>query len=109
MQNRLREIRKNLKLSQEKLAEICGISRVQVTRLETGRRKLSMENAARYSERLNTKFPDLNLTPIEFFYDLKDIGVENDREKELLKTFRGLSEKDQTKYLKMGQKFHDDT
>lgn len=101
MKNRIKIIRKNLKLSQEEFADICGISRVQVTRLETGTRRLSMENAALYADRLAAL--GHYFTPIEFFVDINEVGFKDEQEKELLETFRGLSDKERSEFLSMGE------
>lgn len=99
MQNRIKYIRENiLKITQEQLAEIFCINRVSVTRYETGKRTLEMKQAVEYSEKLEKA--GYCITPIEFF-----VGPENDKEQELLKTFRGLSDKEQSLYLSMGNTF----
>lgn len=104
MEHRMREIRKSLKLSQEKLAEILGISRVQVTRLETGRRGLSVRNAKRYAEILNEKF-ELSLDRMDFYLDMTKFGARDETELGLLNKYRGMSEGDRTKFAGMADNF----
>lgn len=107
MQNRVKIIRKSLKLSQEKFSELLGISRVQIARLETGARNLSMENAALYAQIISDQ-TDLTITPIEFFYDSDEISKNTSAdpsEQELLHAYRGMSDHDKAKYLQMGYVF----
>lgn len=42
--NRIKELRKELGLSQEKLANICELDRTYITSVENGRRNISIVN-----------------------------------------------------------------
>lgn len=65
---KIRRIRGNLGLSQEEIAKSLGISRVAVSQIENGDRKVSAEEVARLSRILNT--------PSDILLDLeKDIEI----------------------------------
>ena len=51
--NRIRELRKTLGISQEKLAEIAGIDRTYLASVENGKRNISIVNL----EKIITLFP----------------------------------------------------
>ena len=107
MSNQVKKIRNSLGLSQEEFADIVGISRVHLSRIETGKRGLSMKKASEFSESLEREGFGL-VTPIEFFVNGETSDTEvsiSDIEKELLNTFRGLSEREQEIYLNMGEAF----
>lgn len=53
MANRIREIRKNKKLTLEELADVSGISLTHLSRMESGKRGLSLENAIRVAKALD--------------------------------------------------------
>ncbi len=59
MKNKLGEIRKKVGLSQQKLADLADTNYVQISRLENGGRKLSVEWAERLAPHLNVKAQDL--------------------------------------------------
>ena len=64
----IRKIRENLSLSQEEIAKSLGISRVAVSQIENGERKVSAEELAKLSKILNT--------PSDILLDLeRDIEV----------------------------------
>ena len=50
---RIRKFREQLELSQEKLADLLGLSRVSVSQIENGERKISAEEVARLSKIFN--------------------------------------------------------
>ena len=52
--NNIRETRRKLGLTQAQLAELCGISRVSVVAIETGRFLPTIETALRLSQALDT-------------------------------------------------------
>ncbi len=52
MANRIREVRKNKKLTLEELAEASGISFTHLSRMESGKRGLSLENTIRVAKAL---------------------------------------------------------
>jgi transcriptional regulator with XRE-family HTH domain len=65
---KIRRIRENLDLSQEEIAKSLGISRVAVSQIENGDRKVSAEEIAKLSRILNT--------PSDILLDLeKDIEI----------------------------------
>ncbi len=64
--NRVRETRKNLGLTQAQLAELCGVSRVSIVAIETGRFLPTIETALRLSRALDTGLDDL--------FQLKEAG-----------------------------------
>lgn len=66
MENRLREIRKSLGLSGEKLAEIAGTTKVTISRLEKGDRRLSDHWIERIVTGLH-KAGHKHITPADFF------------------------------------------
>lgn len=49
----VKQIRQQKKLSQEKLAEMAGLDRTFVSLIERGRRRPTLESAARISKALN--------------------------------------------------------
>lgn len=55
MANRIREIRKSKKLTLEELADISGISFTHLSRMESGKRGLSLENAIRVAKALDVE------------------------------------------------------
>lgn len=83
MQNRLREIRKELGLTLQQLADIVGTSNQQIQRLESGERRLSDHWISRISEALK-------LEPYALIADPKTIIDEGDRE--LISRFSALTE-----------------
>ena len=50
--NRLRELRQQQSLSQEKLAFLCGLHRTYISDVEIGKRNISIENIERLSKAL---------------------------------------------------------
>jgi transcriptional regulator with XRE-family HTH domain len=51
--NRLREIRTQKNISQERLAELAGLDRTYVSKIERGQRNISLEVAARLARALD--------------------------------------------------------
>ncbi len=58
--SKLRQIRQNLKLSQEKLALLCNLDRSYIGGVERGERNISLVNIHKIAEALN-------ISPKEFF------------------------------------------
>jgi transcriptional regulator with XRE-family HTH domain len=56
--NRIRELRKNLELSQEALALKAEVDRTYVTDVENGRRNVSLEIMERLIKALNVSFTE---------------------------------------------------
>ena len=64
MQNRLKELRKAKGLTQEKLAEITGVSQSHIALLESNRRGLSFDNIEVFAKALGVK--PYELLPLEW-------------------------------------------
>ena len=60
--NRLRQIRQNMRLSQEELAHLCNLDRSYVGGVERGERNISLVNIHKIANALN-------ISPREFFND----------------------------------------
>ncbi|KAA5604243.1 helix-turn-helix transcriptional regulator [Roseospira marina] len=91
MENRIREWRKARGLTLKQLAERAGTSNQQISHLEKGRRRLSLEWMQRLAEALDCLPSDL----------LADSSQpRNERERALVELFRGLSEEQQEAFLK---------
>jgi transcriptional regulator with XRE-family HTH domain len=72
---KIKKIRESLDLSQERIAKLLGISRVAVSQIETGDRKISAEEIAKISRIFNT--------PSDILLDLeKDIEVILEKKKQ---------------------------
>ncbi len=56
---RLRELRKKVWFSQEKLAEISGLHRTYIWNVERWEKNISLENIAKIAKALNIKIKDL--------------------------------------------------
>ena len=50
LNERLRETRKNLHLSQEYVSKVIGINRTAIVEIEAGNRKVSVDELAKFSE-----------------------------------------------------------
>lgn len=50
---RIRDLRKQAGLTQEELAELSGISNTEISRIETGKREVSMKQATKLASALN--------------------------------------------------------
>ena len=59
MQNRLRQVRRDTKLTQQELSERIGVSRQTVISVERGRFKPSVELALKLAEALHVKVEEL--------------------------------------------------
>ena len=59
MGNRLREIRKSQRYSQEQLAQIAGVSRATISIIETGRCEMRMATMRKLAKALRCKPKDL--------------------------------------------------
>lgn len=87
---RLKESRKNLKLSQEYVAKVLGIHRTTVTAIESGVRKVSADELKMFSELYGVSINEL-------MYEEK----ENDEVKLFARTFSELSENDKKEILNL--------
>ena len=56
--NRIRELRKTLGISQEKLAEIAGIDRTYLASVENGKRNISIVNLEKIIVAVNVTISD---------------------------------------------------
>jgi len=55
----IRRKRKEMNISQEKLAELCGLHRTYVGAIERGERNVSLENMHRIAKALNLPISEL--------------------------------------------------
>ncbi|MFW5887734.1 MAG: helix-turn-helix domain-containing protein [Bacteriovoracia bacterium] len=56
--NRIKELRSKTGLSQEEFADIASIDRTYVTRLETGKRNVTLQSLQKIIKALNTTYCD---------------------------------------------------
>ena len=54
----VRKLRQAQKMSQEELAERCGLHRTYISDIELGKRNVSLENIGRLAAALNRPLPD---------------------------------------------------
>lgn len=57
--NKLKEMRENKRFTQEKLAELSGVSRQTIISIETGKYVPSLELAIKFAKIFNCKVEDL--------------------------------------------------
>lgn len=55
---RIKELRLDNKLTQEKFAELCGLDRTYITSLERGQRNISIVNLEKITNALNISLRD---------------------------------------------------
>ena len=55
----VRTIRQNKKMSQEELADLCGLHRTYISDIELGKRNVSLENIDKISHALQVKKSEL--------------------------------------------------
>lgn len=55
----IRNIRQDKHISQEDLADKCGLHRTYISDIELGKRNVSFENMIKISHALNTKLSDI--------------------------------------------------
>lgn len=90
MENRIRELRQAKGLTIKRLAELVRTSNQQISHLEKGHRRLTLEWMARIADALACHPSDL----------LKGgTRLENDRERAMIELFRGLSDEQQEAFL----------
>ena len=90
MENRIKELRKAGGLPLKKLAELVGTSNQQISHLEKGRRRLTLEWMERIAKALNCQPADL----LGNFSQIQD-----EKERAMLELFRGLSEEQKEAFL----------
>lgn len=66
MENRVKEIRTSMNLSQQRLAKLLGVSDATIARYETGTRNLSIDRAIQYGKILNIDWK-------EFYTDTAEV------------------------------------
>ncbi|WP_297022434.1 helix-turn-helix domain-containing protein [Thalassospira sp.] len=90
VENRIKKKRKARGLTLKQLAEIVGVSNQQISHLENGRRRLSVEWLLRIAEALECQPSDLLVEP----------GKPHDaRERAIIELFRELSEEQQEAFM----------
>ncbi|MEO2237812.1 helix-turn-helix transcriptional regulator [Dorea sp. YH-dor226] len=55
----VRTIRQNKKISQEELADLCGLHRTYISDIELGKRNVSLENIDKIAQALQVKKSEL--------------------------------------------------
>ena len=90
MDNRMTELRKATGLTIQRLAELVGTSNQQISHLEKGHRRLTLEWMERIAEALECHPSDLLSGGTR---------LENDRERAMIELFRGLSDEQQEAFL----------
>ncbi|MBO6824468.1 MAG: helix-turn-helix transcriptional regulator [Thalassospira sp.] len=90
MDNRITELRKAKGLTIKRLAELVGTSNQQISHLEKGHRRLTLEWMERIAEALECHPSDLLSGGTR---------LENDRERAMIELFRGLSDEQQEAFL----------
>ena len=91
MENRIRELRKARGLTLKRMAELLGTSNQQISHLEKGRRRLTLEWMERIAEVLECHPSDLLIGGSR---------LRNEKERAMIELFRGLSEEQQEAFLK---------
>lgn len=102
MKNRIKEIRKKRKLTQEELANLVGVSKQQIFRLEKGVRKLTQEWLIKISKALNCNIEDLLDKSDIPSIKQDEFSVLTEEEKNLIRTFRKIKEDDEIQKKKVG-------
>ena len=66
----VRTIRQNKKISQEELADLCGLHRTYISDIELGKRNVSLENIDKIAQALQVKKSELfvEVEPYERLY-----------------------------------------
>ena len=57
--NAIRAIRQNQKISQEELADLCGLHRTYISDVELGKRNVSLENIDKLAYALNISISEI--------------------------------------------------
>ena len=91
VENRITKLRKARGLTLKRLAELVGTSNQQISHLEKGRRRLTVEWMERIAEALDCH-------PFDLLGD--GTHSRNERERVMIELFRGLSEEQQEAFLK---------
>ena len=96
---RLRQMRKSKKFSIYRLHVITGLSQGHISELEKGKNQPTIETL----QRLLTP---MGISLAEFFNEDEDVSYLNDREKELVATFRAMPDDSAELYLQLGKKLN---
>lgn len=103
MKNRVAEIRKLRGLTQDKLAELVGITKQQIWNLEKGRRKLHQEWLIKIAKALNCNIEDLlDKSDAENIKYNDEFAFLSEEEKNLIRTFRKIKENEEVQKTKIG-------
>lgn len=94
MENRLKEIRKQRKITQEQLGEMVGATKMQIWRLERGDRQLTQKWLSRLSKALDCSIADILPKSDADIIKAKENEFSDlsEEEKNLIRTFRKLKE-----------------
>lgn len=90
MDNRISELRKARGLTLKRLAELVGTSNQQISHLEKGRRRLTLEWMERIAKALECHPSDLIIGGSE---------IRNEKERAMIELYRGLSDEQQEAFL----------
>ena len=93
---RLRQMRKSKKFSIYRLHEITGLSQGHISELEKGKNQPTIETL----QRLLTP---MGISLSEFFNENDEISYLNEREKELVATFRAMPDESAELYFQLGK------
>ena len=91
MESRISELRKARGLTLKRLAELVGTSNQQISHLEKGRRRLTLDWMERIAKALECHPADLLIGGTR---------LRNEKERAMIELFRGLSEEQQEAFLK---------
>ena len=97
--SRLRKMRKAKKFSIYRLHEITGLSQGHISELEKGKNQPTIETL----QRLLTP---MGISLSEFFNEDNEISYLNEREKELVATFRAMPDESAELYFQLGKKLN---
>jgi transcriptional regulator with XRE-family HTH domain len=95
MKNRIRELRERAGLSQAQLAELVGTTQAEISRLETGERRLTVDWMARIARALMLRPSDLLPTAAVPEVEAQEV--------ELLGNFRAMSEPGRTALIDLSR------
>jgi transcriptional regulator with XRE-family HTH domain len=91
LENRIRELRTARGLTLKRLAELVGTSNQQISHLEKGRRRLTLDWMERIAGALECHPSDLLVGGTQ---------LRNEKERAMIELFRGLSDEQQEAFLK---------
>lgn len=97
--SRLRKMRKAKKFSIYRLHEITGLSQGHISELEKGKNQPTIETLQRL-------LSPMGISLSEFFNEDNEISYLNEREKELVATFRTMPDESAELYFQLGKKLN---